>query len=130
MKTYTPENIRNFAVVGHQAAGKTMLTEAMLRCAGVIQRLGSVEAGTTVSDYHASEKERQISVHASLLHCEWADKKFNIIDTPGYLDFISEGLGALRVGRFRNGRRQRSQRGRTRDRPGLGVCHRLRTSRR
>ena len=100
MKIYTPENIRNFAVVGHQAAGKTMLTEAMLRCAGVIQRLGSIEAGSTVSDYHASEKERQISVHASLLHCEWDKKKFNIIDTPGYLDFISEGLGALRVGDF------------------------------
>ncbi|NDV61182.1 elongation factor G [Puniceicoccales bacterium CK1056] len=100
MKTYTPENIRNFAVVGHQASGKTMLTEAMLRCAGAIQRLGSVEAGTTVSDYHDSEKERQISVHASLLHCDWTDKKFNIIDTPGYLDFISEGLGALRVGDF------------------------------
>jgi elongation factor G len=100
MKVYTPENIRNFAVVGHQGSGKTMLTEAMLRSAGLIQRLGSIEAGTTVSDYHASEKERQISVHASLLHCEWADRKFNIIDTPGYLDFISEGLGALRVGDF------------------------------
>jgi elongation factor G len=100
MKNHTPENIRNFAVVGHQSAGKTMLTEAMLRCAGAIQRLGSIEAGTTVSDYHQSEKERQISVHASLLHCEWMDKKFNIIDTPGYLDFISEGLGALRVGDF------------------------------
>jgi elongation factor G len=100
MKQYTPENIRNFAVVGHQASGKTMLTEAMLRCAGAIQRLGSIEAGTTVSDYHDSEKERQISVHASLLHCDWTDKKFNIIDTPGYLDFISEGLGALRVGDF------------------------------
>ena len=100
MKSYTPDNIRNFAVVGHQAAGKTMLTEAMLRCAGKIQRLGSIEAGTTVSDYHASEKERQISVHASLLHTDWKDSKFNIIDTPGYLDFISEGLGALRVGDF------------------------------
>ncbi len=100
MKTYTPENIRNFAVVGHQASGKTMLTEAMLRCAGVIQRLGSIEAGSTTSDYHASEKERGISVHASLLHCEWDNRKFNIIDTPGYLDFISEGLGALRVGDF------------------------------
>jgi elongation factor G len=100
MKSYTPENIRNFALVGHQAAGKTLLTEAMLRCAGKIQRLGSIEAGTTVSDYHASEKERNISVHASLMHCEWLDKKFNIIDTPGYLDFISEGLGALRVGDF------------------------------
>lgn len=77
-----------------------MLTEAMLRCAGAIKRLGSIEAGSTVSDYHASEKERQISVHASLLHCEWDSRKFNIIDTPGYLDFISEGLGALRVGDF------------------------------
>jgi elongation factor G len=100
MKVYTPENIRNFAVVGHQASGKTMLTEAMLRCAGAIKRLGSIEAGSTASDYHASEKERQISVHASLLHCEWDSRKFNIIDTPGYLDFISEGLGALRVGDF------------------------------
>ena len=100
MKVYSPEHIRNFAVVGHQAAGKTMLTEAMLRCAGVTKRMGSVEAGSTVSDYHASEKERQISVHASLLHTEWMDRKFNIIDTPGYLDFISEGLGALRVGDF------------------------------
>lgn len=100
MNQYTPENIRNFAVVGHQSSGKTMLTEAMLRSAGLIQRMGSIEAGSTVSDYHASEKERQISVHASLCHCEWMQKKFNIIDTPGYLDFISEGLGALRVGDF------------------------------
>jgi len=100
MKNYPPENIRNFAVVGHQAAGKTMLTEAMLRSAGAIQRLGSIESGTTVSDYHASEKERQISVHASLLHLDWTGKKLNVIDTPGYLDFISEGLGALRVGDF------------------------------
>lgn len=92
--------IRNFAVVGHQASGKTMLTEAMLVSAGVLKRMGSIEAGTTASDYHASEKERQISIHASLLHCQWMDKKFNIIDTPGYLDFISEGLGALRVGDF------------------------------
>ncbi len=100
MKVYSPEHIRNFAVVGHQASGKTMLTEALLRCAGVTKRMGSVEAGSTVSDYHASEKERQISVHASLLHAEWMDRKFNVIDTPGYLDFISEGLGALRVGDF------------------------------
>jgi elongation factor G len=100
MKVYSPETIRNFAIVGHQGSGKTMLAEAMLRSANVIQRLGSIESGTTVSDYHQSEKERQISVHASLLHCEWKDNKFNIIDTPGYLDFISEGLGALRVGDF------------------------------
>jgi elongation factor G len=96
----SPETLRNFALVGHQGAGKTILSEAMLACAGLINRMGSIEAGSTASDYHASEKERQISVHASLLHCEWLERKLNIIDTPGYLDFISEGLGALRVGDF------------------------------
>src|SRR5262249_33560742 len=65
-----------------------------------INRLGDIANGTTVSDYHVSEQQRQISVHASLLHTEWLGRKFNIIDTPGYLDFISEGLGALRVGDF------------------------------
>jgi elongation factor G len=93
-----PETLRNFALVGHQGSGKTILSEAMLACAGIVNRMGSIESGNTVSDYHASEKERQISVHASLLNCRWLGKKFNIIDTPGYLDFISEGLGALRVG--------------------------------
>src|SRR5436190_7216795 len=100
MKTYQPSEIRNFAIVGHASAGKTMLTEAMLVCGGVLNRLGSIAAGTTASDYHDSERHRQISVHASLLHTEWQGKKFNIIDTPGYADFISEGLGALRVGDF------------------------------
>ena len=77
-----------------------MLSEAMLACAGVINRLGSINNGTTVSDYHESERDHKISVHASLCTAEWQGKKFNIIDTPGYLDFISEGLGALRVGDF------------------------------
>jgi elongation factor G len=100
MKTYQPADLRNFAVVGHASSGKTMLSEAMLMCGGVINRMGRIADGSTVSDYHVSEKNRQISVSASLLHTEWAGKKFNIIDTPGYLDFISEGLGALRVGDF------------------------------
>ena len=100
MKTYPSKDIRNFAIVGHASAGKTMLSECMLACSGVINRLGSISAGTTLSDYHADEKDRKISIHASLLHAEWLDKKFNIIDTPGYLDFISEGLGALRVADF------------------------------
>lgn len=100
MKNYPPSEIRNFAIVGHASCGKTMLSEAMLRCAGVINRMGKIADGTTVSDYHVSEKQRQISVSATLLHLEWAGKKFNVIDTPGYLDFISEGLGALRVGDF------------------------------
>ncbi|MBL9209232.1 MAG: elongation factor G, partial [Opitutaceae bacterium] len=82
------------------SAGKTMLTEAMLACSGRIGRMGSIAAGTTTSDYHASEKQHQISVHCSLLNTEWMGRKFNILDTPGYSDFISEGLGALRVGDF------------------------------
>jgi len=100
MKTYQPGDIRNFALVGHAASGKTILSEAMLACAGVINRMGSIEAGNTVSDYHEDEQQRKISIHTSLMHCEWLGKKFNLIDTPGYLDFISEGLGALRVGDF------------------------------
>jgi elongation factor G len=100
MKDYQPAEIRNFAIVGHASSGKTMLSEAMLACAGVINRMGTIAAGSTVSDYHESEKHRQISVSASLMHLEWLGKKFNIIDCPGYADFISEGLGALRVGDF------------------------------
>src|SRR4051812_1934486 len=100
MKDYQPADIRNFAIVGHASSGKTMLSEAMLACAGVINRMGSIAAGSTVSDYHDNEKQRQISVSASLMHLEWLGKKFNILDCPGYADFISEGLGALRVGDF------------------------------
>jgi elongation factor G len=100
MKEYQAADIRNFAVVGHASSGKTLLCEAMLACAGVINRMGSIANGSTVSDYHVSEINRQISVQASLLHAEWLGKKFNIIDCPGYADFLSEGLGALRVGDF------------------------------
>src|SRR5436190_20273326 len=100
MKDFSPADIRNFALVGHASCGKTMLSEAMLACAGVINRMGSIAAGSTVSDYHESEKHRQISVSASLMHLEWLGKKFNILDCPGYADFISEGLGALKVGDF------------------------------
>src|SRR5438093_4436869 len=100
MKAYQAGEIRNFAIVGHASAGKTTLSEAMLASSGAINRMGTIAAGSTVSDYHIEEKDRKISIHASLLHTEWLGKKFNIIDTPGYLDFISEGLGALRVGDF------------------------------
>ena len=97
MDTQTPANIRNFAIVGHASCGKTMLSEAMLVCSGAISRMGSVVEGTTVSDYHDEEKQRQISVQATLVHTGWMGKKFNILDTPGYLDFMSEALAALRV---------------------------------
>ncbi len=97
MKEFTSADIRNFAIVGHGASGKTMLCEAMLACAGEINRMGSIEAKNTVSDYHHDEHERQISIHSSPLHLEWLNKKFNIIDTPGYLDFIGEAISSLAV---------------------------------
>jgi elongation factor G len=100
MKEYASSDLRNFAILGHASAGKTMLAEAMLACSGRIGRMGNIAAGTTVSDYHPSEQQHQISVHCSLLHTEWMGRKFNLLDTPGYTDFISEGLGALRVGDF------------------------------
>jgi elongation factor G len=100
MQKYEPQDIRNFAVVGHASCGKTMLCEAMLACAGVIGRMGRIADGSTVSDYHPSEKQRLISVQTSHLRATWKGKKFNILDTPGYLDFISEALSALRVADF------------------------------
>src|ERR1043166_4052284 len=100
MKDYASPDLRSFAVLGHASAGKTMLTEAMLATSGKIGRMGSIAGGTTVSDYHPSEKQHQISVHWSLMNTEWMGKKFNILDCPGYSDFISEGLGALRVRDF------------------------------
>ncbi len=100
MKTFRSAEIRNFALVGHATAGKTTLAEAMLFCGGAIHRLGSVAQGSTVSDYHVGEQQRHISVHGTLLNCEWRGCQLNFVDTPGYLDFSSEGIHALRVADF------------------------------
>src|SRR5258705_3558545 len=97
MATPSAGDLRNFAIVGHASSGKTTLSEAMLACAGVIGRIGNIAQGTTVSDYHVSERQHQISTQTSLLHCKWMGKKLNILDTPGYLDFMSEALAAVRV---------------------------------
>ena len=100
MKEYAAHEIRNFAVVGHVGAGKTMLCEAMLACSGAITKLGSIALGTTVSDYHASEREHQMSMHVTCMHTEWLGRKLNLLDCPGYADFAGDGLSALRVGDF------------------------------
>ena len=97
MKNYAAKDIRIFAIVGHGVSGKTTLSEAMLSRSGKINRIGSIESGTTVSDYHHDEHQRQISIHSSPLHLEWDDIKFNLIDTPGYLDFIGEAISSLAV---------------------------------
>jgi elongation factor G len=97
MKEFTPDHIRNLALIGHGGAGKTSIAEAMLFSAGSTTRLGRVEEGNTLSDYHPDEIERQISINASLLFCEWKNHKINFLDTPGYTDFTGEVKASLRV---------------------------------
>jgi elongation factor G len=97
MTVYDAKHLRNVALVGHQGSGKTMLAEAMLYASGGVKRMGSIEEGSTVSDYHTSEREREMSVFTSLLHAEWKGYKINILDTPGYPDFVGEVVAALKV---------------------------------
>ncbi len=97
MKEYTVDKVRNFGLVSHGGIGKTSLAEAMLYLAGETNRLGTVDDGTTVSDYSPDEIERKISISTSMLHLNWKNYKINMLDTPGYSDFIGEVIGALQV---------------------------------
>src|SRR5919202_3728571 len=92
-----PGKIRNVAVVGHRSTGKTSLVEAMLFQAGAINRLGSIEAGNTVSDWDDDEHKRQMSLSASLCHLDWQGRKINLIDTPGDPGFQGDMIAASRV---------------------------------
>ena len=91
------ENIRNVVLLSHSGAGKTSAAEAMLFNAGAIKRLGKTDDGTTTSDYDENEVKRQISINLSLLPCQWQDTKINLLDTPGYADFVGEVRAAMRV---------------------------------
>ncbi|MBS3947055.1 MAG: elongation factor G [Dethiobacter sp.] len=97
MKNYTTEQIRNVALIAHGGAGKTSLAEAILYTAGVINRLGKVEAGTTTLDFDPEEAKRQITINTALAPLEWAGVKINLLDTPGYFDLIGDVASALRV---------------------------------
>ena len=97
MKTYETANIRNIAIVGHGGSGKTSLASAMLFDAGAVNRLAKVEEGNTVTDFDEDEIERQISLSTALAYCEWNKTKINILDTPGYGNFINEARAALHV---------------------------------
>ena len=97
MKEYTTEFLRNVALVSHGGAGKTMLAEAFLHATGATTRLGKVEDGTTVSDYDDEEHRRKISLYSSVIPVEHRDHKINIIDAPGYTDFVGEMISALSV---------------------------------
>jgi elongation factor G len=92
-----PGKIRNVAVVGHRGTGKTSLVEAMLFQAGATNRLGTIEQGTTVSDFEEDEQRRAMSIAASLCHLEWQDRKINLIDTPGEPSFQGDAIAALMV---------------------------------
>ncbi len=97
MKKYPIDAIRNVALVGHGGTGKTSLAEAMLYTSGTISRLGRVDDGTSASDFDADEIQRKMSINASALPCEWKNNKINIVDTPGYPDFIGDVIGSLRA---------------------------------
>jgi len=97
VKVYAPEKIRNVALVGHSGAGKTTLAEALLYRAGNVSRLGRVEDGNTVTDFDPEEHERGHSLSLALAPVEWNDHKINIIDTPGYADFVADVYAALHV---------------------------------
>ncbi len=97
MKEYSTENLRNIALVAHGGAGKTMMAEAFLHFTGATTRLGKVEDGTTASDYDEEEIRRKISIYTGMLPVEYRDHKINLLDAPGYTDFIGETISALSV---------------------------------
>jgi elongation factor G len=97
MPAVEPGKIRNLAVAGHRGTGKTSLVEALLFQSGATTRLGTVEAGTTVSDWDEEERKRQLSLQASICHVLWRESKLNLIDTPGDAGFQGDLLAAIRV---------------------------------
>jgi small GTP-binding protein len=97
MKDFTPDKIRNIAFAGHGSTGKTSLAEALLFASGATNRVGKIEDGSTVSDWDPDEQKRQFSLSASILPLEWNDHKVNIVDAPGYMDFMGEVKCALRA---------------------------------
>jgi elongation factor G len=97
VKPYPADHIRNVAVVGHGSTGKTSLVEAMLFVAKATDRLGKVDDGTAVTDFDPEEQRRKHTINAALAPLEWRDCKVNVIDAPGYPDFVGEVVGALRV---------------------------------
>ena len=97
MKEYSTEFIRNIALVSHGSGGKTMLAEAFLHVTGATSRLGKIEDGSTVSDFEDEEIRRKLSLSTAVIPVEYKDHKINVLDTPGYTDFVGEVVSALRV---------------------------------
>src|SRR5438309_6921442 len=97
MKVYDAASIRNVALVGHTGSGKTQLASAVLAAAGMINRFGKVDEGTTITDFDEEEIARKHTLSASLAYAEWNKQKINLIDTPGIGNFLSDARAALQV---------------------------------
>ena len=97
MANFEVGKIRNVAVIAHGGAGKTSLIEAMLFDCGMTDRLGNVQDGTTVTDYEPEEIDRKITITSSLAFCNWDKHRINLMDTPGFINFIEDTRGCLRV---------------------------------
>ena len=97
MKIYDEKHLKNIVLLGAPKSGKTLLAEDMIFEAGITHRRGTIEGKNTVSDYHEIEQERGNSIFATVLHTEWRDYKINIIDTPGFDDFVGEMISSVRV---------------------------------
>jgi elongation factor G len=97
MTIYTSDKLRNVALLGHGGSGKTSLVEAMLFDTGAVNRLGRVDDGSSVSDWDDEERRRKMSINTSLVPCEQSGYKLNVLDTPGYMDFVGEVISAIRV---------------------------------
>lgn len=97
MKSFSPERIRNIVLLGHQGSGKTTLAEALLYISGEVTRMGSVQEGNTICDFEPEEIKKAISVSVALAPFEWKEHKINLLDAPGYADFIGEAQAAIRV---------------------------------
>src|SRR5687768_8404786 len=95
MREYSSSEIRNVAVVGHGASGKTSLVDALAFVSGASKRHGSVRDGTTLTDYSPEEVDRKYSINLGIAYAEWMDTKVNLIDTPGYLDFQGDAIAGL-----------------------------------
>ena len=95
MRVYKGDAIRNVAVVGHGGSGKTSLVDALAFVAGSSKRHGSVDQGSALTDFTPDEIDRQYSINLALAHAEWMDCKINLIDTPGYLDFVGDTIAGI-----------------------------------
>ncbi len=94
---YSTTNLRNIGIIGHSGSGKTSLVEAILYSTNTVDRLGTIEEGNTVSDYDTEEKKRRISISTTIQPCKWKDTKINLIDMPGYFDFVGEKIQGLKA---------------------------------